>query len=161
MKHIELENELKAFIRKRRIIESILGVVFLIIAIGFSVAREQSKNIEEIGWGPFRYQSVTYNENFQWGIMVGVFGVVIFATLLIADLIYSKVITVEVNGDYITLYRGSIHTNLYVNGEFKDGIVIIGYYLAATLSDNTKVNVALGRWTAHMSFANGHPPIDV
>ena len=160
MKHITLENELRVRIRRGRMVEAILCVIFLIITIGFAVAREQSKVIEEIGWGPMKHQSVTYNENFQWGIMVGVLGITICAIYLIGDLVFTKLNTVELYGDYITFYRGGLHTNLYVNGECKDSVVT-GYYLEATLSDKTKVNVALGRWTAHMTFTNGHPPIDV
>ena len=160
MKHIVQEKELKARIRKRRIIEAVLCVVFLIIVVGFSVAREQSKVVEEIVWGPIKHQSVTYNENLQLGIIIGVQGLIICAICLVGDFVFSKVVTVEVNQDYITFYRGSLHTNLYVNGEYKDGAVL-GYYLEALLSDGSKVSVALGRWKAHMTFGNGHSSIDL
>lgn len=74
MKHIELEQELRVRIRRRRIIESVLSIVFLAIAITFAVLYEQSKVVEEIGWGPIRHQSVTYNYDFAWGILVGCIG---------------------------------------------------------------------------------------
>ena len=160
MKHTRLENELRNHIKKRRIIEVILGVVFLTIIVVFSVLYEQSKVIEEIGWGPIKHQSVTYNHDFTWGILVGALGFVISIIFLVSDCIFSKLITFEINGDYITFYRGINQTNLYINGEQKDSITL-GYYLEATLSDRTKVNVALGRWSAHFTFSNGHPPIDV
>ena len=51
--------------------------------------------------------------------------------------------------------------DLYINGEYKDGLLLFGYHLEATLSDGTKVNVAIGKWSAHMTFSNGHPPIDL
>ena len=47
-----------------------------------------------------------------------------------------------------------------MNGDLKTGC-IFGYYLEAPLSDRTKVNVALGKWSAHFTFENGHPSIDV
>jgi len=160
MKHLELEKRLKAHIRKRRIIEAALSAVFLIILIVFAVLYEQSKTVEEIAWGPITHQSVTYNKDFLWGIMVGVLGYIPFVIFLIADFIFPKIVTFEINDDYITFYRGLIHTNLYINGELNDSITF-GYYLEATLSDRTKVNVALGKWSAHFTFTNGHPPIDV
>ena len=160
MKYLELEQELRARIKKRRMIEAVLSLVCLIILIVFAVLYEQSKVVEEIEWGPITHQSVTYNTDFLWGIMVGACGFVISIIFLIADCIFSKLIIFEVKGDYITFYRGMVHTNLYVNGEQKDGITY-GYYLEATLSDRTKINVALGKWSAHITFSDGHPSIDV
>ena len=61
MKHIELEKKLNAHIRKRRIVEAVLGVVFLVIGITCNVLREESRVVEEIGEGIFTYQYVTYN----------------------------------------------------------------------------------------------------
>lgn len=161
MKHIELENELRDRIKKRRIIEAILCVVFLIIVVTFWVMYEQSRVVEEISFGPIKHQSVTYNNNFTWGILVGALGFVPSIIFLLADFVFSKLKTIEVNGDYITFYRGMAHNNLYVNGEYKDGLSLFGYYLEASLSDGSKVNVALGKWSAHLTFSNGHSPIDV
>ena len=160
MKHLELEKRLKAHIRKQRIIEAALSAVFLIILIVFAILYEQSKVIDEIGWGPIKHQSITYNRDFMWGIMVGVLGYIPSVIFLISDFIFSKLITFEINNDYVTFYRGLVHTNLYINGELNDSITF-GYYLEATLSDRTKVNVARGKWSAHFTFTNGHPPIDV
>ena len=74
MKHIELENGLKSRIRKLRIVETILSIVFLVIAVTFTALRDESKVVEEIGYGIFTYQSVTYNNDYLWGILVGVLG---------------------------------------------------------------------------------------
>ncbi len=153
MKHTELENELKKRIRKRRISATVWSVAFLVIVIVFGVLYGQSKVVEEIGFGPIKHQSVTYNQNFTWGILVGVLGLTISGIFLIADCIFSQVITFETGGDYITFYRGFVHTNLYVNGEERDSISL-GYHLEAKLSDGTKVNVALGKWSAHFTFSN-------
>ena len=160
MKHSELDNALRTHIKKRRTIEVVLSVIFLTTIIIFSILYGQSKVVEEIGWGPIKHQFVSYNYDFTWGILVGYLGFVISSIFLIGDLVFSKLKTFEINSDYITLYRGINHTNLYINGEKKDSITL-GYYLEATLSDRTKVNVALGKWSAHITFSNGHPPIDV
>ena len=160
MKHIELEKKLNAHIRKRRIVEAVLGVVFLVIGITCNVLREESRVVEEIGEGIFTYQYVTYNNDFLWGIMVGIMGFIPSVLFLLVDLLCSKVVTFQINRDMLTFYRGLIHTKLYVNGEEKGGISS-GYYFEATLSDGSKVTVMRGKYTAHLVFSNGHPPIDV
>ena len=161
MKHIELENALKKRIKKRRRIAGVLSIIFLIIVVVFGVLYEESKVVEEIGFGSIKYQSVTYNYNFLWGILVGWLGFIPSIVFLIEDFLFSKLVTIEVQGDYITFYRGIIHRNLYVNGEYRDGLSLFSYYLETSLSDGTKVTVALGRWSAHLTFSNGHAPIDV
>lgn len=160
MKHIELEKGLNAHIRKRRIIEAVLGVVFLVIGIVFTVLLEESKVVEEVGEGIFTYQYVTYYDNYVMGIVVGIMGFIPSVLFLLVDLLCSKVVTFQINRDMLTFYRGFIHTKLYVNGEEKGGISS-GYYFEATLSDGSKVTVMRGKYTAHLVFSNGHPPIDV
>ena len=161
MKHIELEEELRRRIRRRRIIKAVISLVFIIIAVAFTAAREQSRVVEEIDLGFITHQSVTYNSDFVWGILIGWLGLVYSVISLITDFVGSKVVTVEVNDDFITLYRGILHINLYVNGEYKDGLCVFGYHLEAPLSDGAKVNVALGKWSAHLTFSNGHKAIDI
>lgn len=161
MKHIELENELKTRIRKRRITEAILTLFFLVIIVVFYALYEQSAVVEEIGFGPVKHQTVTYNTDFLWGVFIGFFGLTPSVIFLIADLISSKFVTFEISGDYVTFYRGIFGTDLYVNGEYKDGLFLFGYYLETTLSDGTKINAALGKWSAHLTFSNGHPPMDI
>ena len=161
MKHITLENELKTRIRKRRIAEAILTMIFLTVTIVFNVLYEQSAVVEEITFGPIKHQSVIYNTDLLWGIFLGFFGLTPSFIFLIADFFASKVVTFEISDDYITFYRGVFGTDLYINGEYKDGLLLFGYYLEATLSDGTKVHVALGKWSAHFTFSNGHPPIDL
>ena len=109
MKHIELEKELNAHIRKRRIVEAVLGVVFLIIGVTFHVLREESRVVEIIGEGIFTYQYVTYNNDFLWGIVVGIMGFIPSVLFLFADLLCSKVVTFQINRDILTFYRGFIH----------------------------------------------------
>ena len=162
MDHISLENELKRRIKMRRIIEASVSAAFLIIAIAFMIVYEQSKVVEEIDMSIFgKYQSVTYNHNLGFGIAFGWTGYIFTTIFYIADLIHCKFETIEVGSDYITFYRGMHHINLYVNGECKDGVSGIGDHLEAPLSEVTKVFVALGRWTAHLTFSNGRQAIDL
>ena len=160
MNHFDLENKLKIRIKKHRITESLVCVVFLLILIVFTILYYQSESVEETSWGPITHQNITYNIDYIWGILIGVLGFIPALIVLITDCLFLRLVTVEVNSDYITLYRGLVHTYLYVNGEQKDSI-IYGYYLEADLSDGSKITVSLGKWTAHISFSNGHPSIDV
>ena len=105
--------------------------------------------------------NVTYNYNFSWGILIGALGFIPSVIFLIGDFIFAKLATFEVNGESITFYRGLLHNNIYVNGELKDSLTLFGYYLEAPLLDGSKVNVALGKWSVHITFSNGHNPIDL
>ena len=161
MKHLVLEDELKRCAGKRRIVEMIVCAVFLAIAICFTVLYEQSKVVEELDYFFGKYQQVSYNRDFLWGILVGWLGFFPSLILWICDVLLTKIVTIPIGEDYLTFYRGMLHINLYVNGEYKDGLVFSGYYLETSLPDGTKVNVALGKWNAHFTFSNGHPSIDI
>ncbi len=161
MKHIALENELKKHIRKMRMVEIVLCVVSLVIVIAFGIAYEQSKVVETIGIGPFQYQSITYNTDFMWGIMVGVLLFIPSIITLICDIIFIQYTTIEVNGYYVTVYRGMVHNNLYVDGVYQDGLFLVVHHLETSLPDGTKVFVSLGKWSTHFSFSNGQPSIAV
>ena len=160
MDHISLEISLAKRIKKRRIIEAVASAVFLIIAIAFMIAHERSKVVNEIDVLLGTYTSVTYNENLTFGIDFGWVGFIYAVIFYIADLIHSKFETVEVCGDYITLYRGMFRVNLYVNGELQDGLSF-GHHLEVSLSDGSKVFASIGKSTAHLSFSNGHSSIDL
>ena len=162
MKHTETATELKARVKKRRMCGMIISAVFLLILIVFNILYGQSKVVEEISIGPIKHDSVTYNEDFMWGILIGAFGLIYSVIFLIADFIFSQVVAFEINGDHITFYRGCIHTDLYVNGEKCDSLSL-GFRncMEATLSDGTKVNVSLGKYSARFIFSNGHPSMDI
>ena len=160
MDHIQLEAHLRARIKKRRTAGMLCCVLCLAITVLFTILYVQSRTVTVLGEGLLQYQSVTYNYSLTFGIAFGLLGLVLCASFLFVDLLCGRAATFEVNHDHITLYRGFVHNSLYVNGECKDS-VCNGYYLEATLSDGTKVNVALGKWSAHLTFTSGHPPIDV
>lgn len=53
-----------------------MSIIFLTTIIVFSILYGQSKVVEEIGWGSIKHQSVSYNYDLTWGILVGSFGFV-------------------------------------------------------------------------------------
>lgn len=160
MNHTQLEQQLNLRMRKRVFIEAALSAAFLGITILFAVLYAQSAVVSEVSIGPIKHQSVTYNYNFSYGILVGVLGLIPSLIFWAVDVLFSRLVTFGVGSDFVTFYRGILHTNLYVNGVQKDS-ASYRHYLEATLSDGSKVNVALGKWSAHITFSNGHPPMDV
>lgn len=161
MKHLELEKELTRRMKKRRVIGLAVCAVLLTIAIVFTVLYEQSKVVHEVGFGPIKHQSVTYNTDLLWGLMISWVPLIPLVIVVICDYLFVKFHTVQVGDDYITLHRGFSSIALYINGEERDSIILNGYHLEAALSDGSKVHVALGKWSAYLTFTNGHPPIDL
>lgn len=154
-----LENQLKQRIRNRRMTEALLCVLFLAVAIGFMVAYEESRVVEELGFGPFKYQSVTYHYDLGFGVLAGALGLCFSGSFLLVDLCSCRLTAIQVGNDQLLFYRGLIHTTLYVNG--KANRACGSYYLEAPLSDGTKATVSLSKWSAHITFANGHPAVDI
>ncbi len=156
MKHLELEKELTAEIRKRRLIECGVTAFLLVMGIIFAVLHENSKVYEESFFGGYY---VTDSNMVLYWLTAGFFmAAPISAIILFIDFLYSKFETVEACGGYITLYRGIPKNYLYFNGELKGSSA--GYYLEAKLSADTTATVSFGKWSAHMTFSNGHSPID-
>ena len=160
MNYIELENKLKKRIRNRRITEMVLSVVFLIIAIVFTVLRDGSRTVEVIGKPPFVYESVSYNNDYVFGMAAGYLGLMWCVIFLIIDLLFVKLETVGVGSDHITFYKGVLRPSLYVNGS-NEGLSWGSHYLEIPLSDGTRVTASLGKWSVHLTFSNGRPPIDL
>ena len=156
MKHLELEKELTAKIKKRRIIECGVTAGLFAFAILFAVLYENSKVYEESFLGGYWVDES--NMAFYWLMAVCFMAAAIFAIFLFVDFLHSNFRTVEYHGGYITFYRGMLKSYLYFNGELKGSSE--GYYLEANLTAGTKVTVSIGKWSAHMTFSSGHSPID-
>ena len=156
-----VEKRLEKRIRIRRRITVIVCILFFILGIVFSVLYLQSRTVVEHDLGFIKHEVISYNSSYLCGFVPGFCISLMAVILFIYDLALSKVHTVEVNGNYVTFYRGMVHTQLYVNGEYRDGLSFIGFYLEATLPDMTKVTVSLGKYSAHLSFSNGLSSIDI
>jgi len=156
-----LEAYLKKRIQKRRITESLFCLGSLAVMVLFIVLYALSKEVTEIESVFGTYQTVMYNPDFIYGIGFGLMALTVFTTILICDLLGSKLHTLEVGGAAVTLYRGLFHTKLYVNGTLADSLTFSGYHMEALLPDGSKVNVALGKWSAHLTFSNGAEAVDV
>ena len=161
MEHPAFEQELWRKTKKQRLIHGVIcAISFAIVIICWS-AYENSKVVKEIVAGYLRYPAVTYNYNWLWGIAIGVLPLIYAAIALFCDFLFTIIASVEINSNFVTLYRGLFHVNLYINGKCQDSLTLFGYHLQATLPDGTKVYAALGKWSARLTFSNGYPPVDL
>ena len=161
MAYVKLEEDLRKRIKVRRMVLLAVSLVFFAVFVTCSLGRELSAVVEEVDLGFIKHKTIVYNENYTWGILIGVIVFIPALISLIADHIFCKVDTIAVGAHFVTFYRGELHTNLYVNGELRDSITFFGHYLETTLPDGVRVTVALGKWSAHVTFSNGKSPIDI
>ena len=160
MQYTELENKLKKRVRIQRIVKAVLSVVFFAITMIFYVLYENSKVVEDIGMELISYQSITYNTDYLFGVMVGLLGLIPSAWFLLMDFLITKIVSVKVGRDVIVFYQGALGSTLYINGEQKDSKGY-GHYLEGILSDGTLVTVLVrGTRKGRFIFSNGHPPIE-
>ena len=162
----KLEKDLSEYINKRRIITAILFATFLIIGIVFSSVREATKEVTIHGEGFFSYKTVSYNDYYAIGIVIGFLTATVLACVLLTDLLFCRFQTAEVNGHYITVYRGMNKCAVYINGEENDrfGMFSFTNVIDTRLPDGTKVSVAFSRSAfilAHISFSDNNPSIDI
>lgn len=153
------EYQLRQRIRRHRITEVMLCLFFLSIAIGFAVAYEESRVVDEIDFGFYTHQSVTYNYDLGFGVLAGGMGLLFCGTFLLVDLLCCKVASIQVGSDHLVFYRGFSRPTLYVNGTARRAQM--AHYLEAPLSDGSKVTISMGKRSSHISFSNGHPAVDL
>jgi hypothetical protein len=161
-----LEKELSRYMRKRRIITTILFFLFLILGIAFASIREATKEVTVHGTGFFSYEIVTYNEYYAIGIVIGFLTATVIGCDLFCDFVFCRFQTTVVNTHYITVYRGMKKCCVYINGEEKDSIGMFSFtnVIDTRLPDGTKISVSFSRGAfiiAHLSFSDDNPPIDL
>jgi len=162
----KLENELSKYLLRRRIISAILFGVFLVAGIVFASIREATKEVVVHGEGFFSYETVTYNEYYAIGIVIGFLTATVIGCILFVDLIFCRFQTTVANTYYITVYRGMNKCSVYINGEEKDSIGMLSFtnVVDTKLPDGTKISVAFSRSAfviAHISFSDSNSPIDL
>lgn len=161
-----LEKYLSRCMRKRRIISGILFVTFLIMGFVFSSIREATKEVIVHGEGIFSYETVTYNEYYAIGIVIGFLTATVIGCILFSDLLFCRFQTTEANTHYITVYKGMHKCSVYVNGEEKGNVGMFSFtnVVDTKLPDGTKISVAFSRsvfMIAHISFSDNNPPVDL
>lgn len=160
------EKRLSKHMLKRRMITAALMIAFLVIGIVFWSLREASREVTVHGEGWLSYETVTYNNDYAVGIVIGFVTAMMIGCFLFTDFLCCRFRSVEANGHYITVYRGMIKCSVYINGEEKDAIGMGSFtnVIDTRLPDGTKISVAFSRgafMVAHISFSDNNPPIDL
>ena len=158
-----LEGKLRKKLIIRRVIIGLFIIIFAALGITCYTLREQSREVTVHGSGIFTYETVTYNDSYVFGVVIGVWGAVMAPVLLLLDLAFSRFATVEVNGNYITVYRGTLRCIVYVNGEENDNI-FYERVVDLRLPDGVKATVSFYRGAlllAHISFSDSNPSVDL
>jgi len=162
----KLETGLSKYLQKRRIISTILFAVFLIMGIIFLSIREATKEVIIHGEGFFSYETVTYNDYYVIGIVIGFLAATMIVCVLATDIFCCRFKTIAANENYITVYRGMLKCSVYVNGEeqYPIGIFSLTNVVDTKLPDGTKISIAFSRsafMIAHISFSDNNQPIDL
>lgn len=156
---LSLEEQLKRHARKRRLTEALLCLFFLAVTIGFSVAYEKSRVVEETDFGFYTHQSVSYNYDLIFGILAGGMGLLVCGCFLVVDLLCCRLASFQMGDDRLIFYSGFTRPTLYVNCTAHHAQR--NHYLEAPLSDGSRAIVSIGKWSSHISFTNGHPAVDI
>ena len=164
MRHRELEEKLRKKLRLRRVILGISAIVLFIIGAVCSFLRESSREVIVHNYGFFIRDEIVYNNVYVPFIAIGFLGMLAAAVSLLIDFLSCRFETIEVNGYYITVYRGAVGHFVYVDGEERGRLIWYGHHIETTLPDGTVVTLSFGRnlmeW-CHISFSNGRPSIDL
>lgn len=161
MQQTVLEQALRTRIKRRRCILWVITALSLTSSIILTALYAGSRTMAELDYGFGAYEIVSYNHDL--GLLAGLSWLlpVMAGILLLGDYLLTRLHVVDKDGCVITLYRGLTHTYLYVDGEQRDGGILVGYHLEAPLPDGTRVHVALGKWSAYMTFSGGHLPVEL
>lgn len=165
MRHRELEEKLRKKLRLRRVILGISAIVLFIIGAVCSLLRESTREVIVHNYGFLIRDEIVYNNVYVPFIAIGFLGMLAAAVSLLIDFLSCRFETIEVNGYYITVYRGAVGNYVYVDGEEK-GRLEMSYanHIEIALPDDTVVNFSFGRsmleW-CHISFSDGRESIDL
>ena len=162
-----LEASLKKKQDTRRIAIAIVAILMIIIGITCVALREASREVivNDIGMG-LQWETVIYDDRYIPGIVFGFAIGITTIALFICDLILCRFETLEVNGHYLTVYRGAVECVVYINGEEAGRLELFetSPVVEVRMPDNVKVNVTFCRsWVvmAHISFSDNNPSVDL
>ncbi len=166
MKHEALEKRLRKKRIIRRSVELGLAVLFAVLFfVSFWLFESTAEVVEHQIAPGFTHKETVYNYDYVTFITLGIIGAFACGGILLDDFLICRFATVEVDGYYVTVYRGMFAREVYVDGELSRSIFMEpGYFVEIVLSNGTRVSIAFGRtwydW-CHMSFSNGRPAIEL
>ncbi len=153
--HTKIETALKHHVQKVRILNSVITFSSFVLLIIILIIREITKTETDLG---FDIKITHYNTAITLTAVALFICFALSLTILIYNLLLSKIDTVEVKGNVITLYRGIGSTKLYINGK---EVEYCGGARKGKLDDGSYVIITMSRnhIFAQMEFTNGHSDI--
>lgn len=162
-----LEKELKKRLIIERAIFGVIALAFLAMGISCHALREASREVITHQIGSHTYETVSYNNDYVFGIALGLAGAIGSSAMLFVDFIVCHYKTIEVKDCYITVFRSMGKTAVYVNGEEKGRLELFGWEIPTIeiwLPSKVKLIVTFSRtWisTAQISFSDHTPSIEI
>ncbi len=161
----ELEKQLTQIIRRRRIILTAVTILSFAVFVGswwlYEATKEVIQNpiiIDGIEVHP-GFAHTKYNDTYIAPLIVGLMGATTAASFLFSDFLTVRFRTVTKNGHSLTVYRGFLHSIVYVNGKEQGRIGPFTYthVVEVWLPDKTRATVSFSRtiwYLAHISFSD-------
>jgi hypothetical protein len=169
MTQIELENYLyKKQRNRRRIILMCAIVSFSLLILGIGM-REATKEVRIIEYDFFyEREEYTYNNNWLALIFPSLIASIYLAVIYIVDLLFCRFEVIEKDGQYLTVYRNTLSTIVYLDGYEIGRIAPLSfeYVIEARLASGVKVTLSFPSRRgllafAHISFSDNTPSIEL
>ena len=162
-----LEKELKKRLIIERAIFGVIALAFLAMGISCHALREASREVITHQIGSSTYETVSYNDDYIFGIALGFCGGISLAAVPFLDFILCGFKTVTHKGGYITVFRSMGRSSVYVNGEEKGRLGFFGWEIPTVevwLPNRVKAIITFSRgWMsmAQIAFSDNTPSIEV
>ncbi len=147
----------------RRVAYALCGAVFLVVGIVFSVLYAESREVENLGGFIVSYQTVTYNNNYIPGIVIGWTLFAAIAVSLACDFLFCGVLEGQSGNISVAVYRGLFGVQLYLNGKLADSIIVpVLYTYLEGCAGGVRVTASKEWFSSyHVTFSDGRTPVDI
>ena len=144
----------------RRIIEISIAIIFLALAIVFTIIRYNNRSIIESGT-PLLPNEVVYPNEYLGLIMASYMISGYTILVFICDVIIARIYNLEVDGEEVIIYANPLVWKLVVNGEIVDS-TFCKTFLEAKLKSGIILTASRRIiMSFHLTFSDGRKPIDL
>lgn len=157
----EFERDLAQKIRARRLTMCIVCLLFFTACIVSWILLETTKEVIVHG-GPsavHTWERERYNLDLILPLIIGLVGTIYCAISLLVDFLACRFQTIRKDMQYITIYRGMLHSIVYVDGREMGRIepFMPSNVVEVRLANQVKVTISFSRtiwYMAHVSFSD-------
>ena len=144
----------------RRIIEISIAIIFLALAIVFTIIRYSNRSVIESGT-PLLPNEVVYPNNYLGLIMASYMISGYTVLVFICDVIIARIYNLELDGEEVVIYANLLVWKLVVNGELVDS-TFGKTFLEAKLKNGVKLTASRQIFLSfHLTFSDGRKEIDL